>query len=808
MTRSVVVFLALGLGCIATTVVACRDTSRLLPTGGNAGAPPTGQIPVEDSRQVEPASPYLIARDGRILGAIVLPDGATPVERTAANELATYLARITGGTPTTVTSLPDDQRPIIAVGPAAARLVDPGLDLSHTRLGDEGFVLRARNGHLILSGAAQARRGTLYAVYEFLERFGGVRWWTAREETVPSRPELAVPAIDEVQVPQLIYREPFYSGMVYEDPVFSARSRVNGHFVDPKRQEPVNYGGHYQILGWCHTFYELLPPKTYFQDHPDWYGLYGGVRKHAGGQLCLTNPAMRDELIRRVLERVRADPSAGIISVSQTDYGKFCTCPDCAALEKAEGSPAGPLLNLVNAVAEAVDRDHPGFLVETLAYLETSEPPRTIRPRSNVLMRVCGYDCSWHEPLETSAIPQNVAFRRQLERWSAITPRLFIWDYVAGNQCAHQPFPNYHVIAPNLRLYARNKAVGIFAQGDTMTGQLGDLVAMRGWVMAKLMWDPQRDEAALTREFLEGYYGPAANSIAAVMAICREAVGRSQVFLHTNKPISTGAWIGLTDLNRVADHFAEAERRTAGEPALASRVRQARFSWDYVWLQRYQQLKREAAITGLPFKGPSDPAALRDDFLALAERHHLRWTGEGVPFKAVADALRMRFRKEPTVPEACKGMAAADWLDIQQDAFQVYFLGSAATFVADDAASDGMALRMDGGTSHWCLQLTQLQDLLGPGRWRCLVEARCEGPGKTATEPTAAAFGMGVYREGDKSSLPPRATGSVADTTAGGYRTYDLGVHSFDAKTTVFVAPVAGISSGVRVDRIVFVREP
>ena len=67
---------------------------------------------------------------------------------------------------------------MVAVGPGAAKAVLPGLDLDKAALGEDGIVLKSAPPHLVLTGAAGSRRGTLYAVYEFLERELGVRWWT------------------------------------------------------------------------------------------------------------------------------------------------------------------------------------------------------------------------------------------------------------------------------------------------------------------------------------------------------------------------------------------------------------------------------------------------------------------------------------------------------------------------------------------------------------------------------------------------------------------------------------------------------
>ena len=90
-------------------------------------------------------------------------------------------------------------RPVIAVGPGAAKSAAPELDLTKAGpagLGEDGIVLKSVGRNLILTGAEGSKRGTLYAVSEFLEREVGVRWWTHAEEFVPRQPSLAVGPLD------------------------------------------------------------------------------------------------------------------------------------------------------------------------------------------------------------------------------------------------------------------------------------------------------------------------------------------------------------------------------------------------------------------------------------------------------------------------------------------------------------------------------------------------------------------------------------------------------------------------------------
>ena len=89
-----------------------------------------------------------------------------------------------------------------------------------------------------------------------------------------------------------------------------------------------------------------------------------------------------------MLERIRNDPGASFYGVSQNDWYNFCTCPDCKALDDAEESHAGTMIAFVNQIAEAVEKEFPNVIIETLAYQCTRKPPKTIRPRASACSRI------------------------------------------------------------------------------------------------------------------------------------------------------------------------------------------------------------------------------------------------------------------------------------------------------------------------------------------------------------------------------------------------------------------------------------
>jgi len=731
-----------------------------------------------------PSPTLTLARDGQALCRIALCDDPTPAEKTAARELAEHLTLVTGAEIAVVSFDTSTAGPVIRVGGPAE-----GVDMASLK--HDGIVMKTQGGDVILTGGRP--RGTLYAVYTFLEEVVGCRWWSVTESFVPKKPTLEIPELNTVYVPKLQYREAFYRGAF--DGVFAARLKTNGNF----ERIPDEYGGHYRLLGWCHTFYQLLPPEKYFAQHPEWYAEVNGKRTGEGAQLCLTNDEMRAELTRQALEWLRKDPTAGMISIAQNDCGGNCQCPKCKAVEEAEGAPSGLVIQFVNRVAEDIEKEFPGTLVETLAYQYTRKAPLHVKPRDNVIVRLCSIESNFAEPLGTG--PTNAAFKSDIDAWSKLAPHLYVWDYVTNFADYLLPHPNLRALAPNIRLFVDHNTIGLFEQGDASCS-CSDFPELRAWLLAHLMWDPSRDEKALTREFLAGYYGQAAEPLQAAIDVICEAPAREKAYVGCFLA-DTARWLRLEDLNRATELFRQADAAVAGDETLTQRVRRARMPLDHVWLLRYYALRRQSKGEGKPFLGPPDPAAAVEQFINSAHEFNVGNYNEGMSFTQYEPTLRARFRPPSPAPEQCKGLPAEDWIDIQDNEFLLYELGNWVTYVDDPAASDGKAARMPGGHNQWATQYPISADFDQATPWHCYLVARCDPKANQG-----AAFTVGLYDAAAKADVAQQAA-TLEQAGDGKYHTYDLGVHRLTPGMYFWVAPPgnAELVEAVYVDRIFCVRQ-
>jgi len=554
-----------------------------------------------------PLSAITISNGGEAKAIIVIAADAPEPEQYAAKELATFLGRITGAE---FELAGEEKRGVscIFVGPAAARWADN--QFLTDGLGAEGIVSRTIEDDLILAGGRP--RGTLYAVYTFLEDELGCRWWSSTESTIPRRPSLAVDTIDVRYVPPLEYRSPYWFDAFDGD--WAARNKCNGQ---GHRLNSI-HGGKHVYEGFVHTFYPLIPPEKYFAEHPEWFSEIDGKRTTHRAQLCLTNEEMRKELVKNLKARLRNNPEATIASVSQNDWRGNCQCPNCAAIEREEGSPAGLMLRFVNAVAEDIEQEFPNVALSTLAYQYTRKPPKITKPRDNVIVQLCSIECSFCRPL---ADESNKAFRDDIVGWSKISERLYIWDYTTNFRHYIMPHPNLRVLGPNIRFFADHSVTGIFEQGAYTTNG-AEMAELRAWVLAKLLWDPTRDDQTLINEFTDGYYGRAAPHIRAYLGAMHDAVGQSGDWLGCFQT-HTAKFLSFETLSHGWGHLKDAEQSVVDNPDLHFRVQVAQLPVMYTFMMRWKEMRNAAKTANADWPMPGSIEATYDRFLTVAKKKNI-----------------------------------------------------------------------------------------------------------------------------------------------------------------------------------------
>ena len=367
------------------------------------------------------------------------------------------------------------------------------IPLDRGGLGDEGFLIEERGGSIFISGSGP--RGTLYGVYEFLEKFVGWRFFTLDCEVL-TLDSVEIPAgLRERQTPALEYRHVYWSD--YGRAPLRARRKLNTDMSDPLDD---TYGGSRNFTGdFAHSFTTIL-------------GL-----DNATEQPCLTDPATLEKTIAYVRKLARGNPGARYISVTQNDNRFICQCEACRRVYEEEGAPSGALVRFVNQVADAVRDEFPQLLIETFAYQWSRTPPQKAVPRDNVLIRFCtGQECRIHGYDNPGCI-YNKDTIADIEKWGSISKNFFVWDYSGNFTFYLVPLANFYTLHTDTRFLFEKGATGLFNMGQfeytasrRHEGSNAEFGALRGYLLSKVFWNPAMSDEEYSghmNEFLAGYYG-------------------------------------------------------------------------------------------------------------------------------------------------------------------------------------------------------------------------------------------------------------------------------------------------------------
>jgi len=735
--------------------------------------------------------PLRLAFDGKTDYTIVVDPEAIAAEKHAAAELAAFLKQVTGAEfPIRVAAEPPSG-PALVIGPGRAASHLAG-NLRLEELKPDGIVIETVGPHLIFAG--DRPRGTLYAVYTFLEDVVGCRWWSSKAATIPARRELTVPEQHARYVPPLEYRETFWSDAFDGD--WAARNKSNGNSVrlEEKHGGKVRYGGPFFV----HTFANFVPPEVYFKDHPEYFSEVNGKRLDGYAQVCVTNEEVKKLITAKVLEYLQKDPHAQIISVSQNDCDNHCLCANCKKLEEEEGSPAGPLLHLVNHVAAEVAKHFPHVAIDTLAYQYTRKPPRHVKPLPNVIVRLCSIECDFAHPLTAES---NRKFAEDIRGWSRICRRLYIWDYTTNFAHYIQPHPNLRVLGPNIRFFVEHGAKGIFEQGAYQSPG-AEFAELKAWVLAKLLWNPKLDDQALVREFVHGYYGEAAGPILEYIDLIHDEAEAKKTYLTCFSP-TTANFLNLALLAKAEKLMDQAEAAVKEKPELLRRVQVARLPLRYVWATRWYELQDQAAREKTAWPGPADYAQNCREFLAVARSAGVTMISEGGRLDAFERRTIGLGRTSSPPPPGCENLPRDQWIDLQDATFTLASEGVWATIEKDDLASDKTAARMPGNHHQWAVQQPLAGKALVPDAvYDVYAAIRVEKTGDAGQ-----AFSAGIYDTKNRVGLG-QVGAACAEIPDSQYHVYKLGAAKLHDDVYLWVAPSANPENvkHVWVDRFWLVR--
>jgi len=492
------------------------------------------------------------------------------------------------------------------------------------------------------------------AVYDFLERFCGVRWYAPGEigMVCPNAPTLTVRGEDVRRRPQFIFRQgpymPVYGMLkaVWNNPsgddvrLYARRLRLGG--------QP--YAANHSFYGYYDRFYERNPnqPALFEAAHPDWFA-QGYTGKPP--QMCFTNPGF----VRQVVQDARdyfdgkgakpgAQASGDFFALVPMDNSAWCKCPACQAkLDPAQqsnphfsnGIASDYVFGFANEVAREIRQSHPDKVLATLAYSSYAYYPESLRLESNIAVQLCLHVRNWWAPdMERN----DMAFYESWVSKEKDRP-IYLWLYycfpeeVAMNS-GWNCFPGFfaHTLDRQFKRFAKDGVRGAFLNN------LGDYLDT--YLTFRYLDDPGQDVDRLIDEFHTLYYGAAAAPMKQLYLRIEEIFSNPA---HYPEDVRTGkrhshqteemAWGYLGTAERMAElgQLMDTARRLAASDLEKRRV--ALFEkgiWDYMVEGRRKYVAKTVLapeVAALKAKGPSQARVPRlPDAAAAGDAARVDWS--------------------------------------------------------------------------------------------------------------------------------------------------------------------------------------
>ena len=425
---------------------------------------------------------------------------------------------------------------VIAVGPT--RWIKDAVPKDLAR---DGYVIRRAGDVVSVCGGSD--RGTFHGAVGVLDRFAGVRFY------MPGDRWVSLPADQRVTVPGevAIRSEPFVTGTSMSGLSGRGAGAWAGRNAANTR---AGLAGTHQ-----HNMNNEFPPERYAEKYPELYPIIDGKRRFPQGRRdqrwnpCFTAEQTLDAAEEMALEYFKKHPEHYWFSMGLQDSHEHCQCPGClqafADLEKEcidileagnrerlvstySANPGQTLddygnrqpvdkwarpyalsqlqWRLINRLAKRLEKTAPGKYVEAMCYGVTSFAPRmALHPNAMIFMQI--------------HVSDNVR-GLMVPRADGTLPLDAFIDATKVAIGNHEWYRGTGYMAPRIYSDYWSKFMRHFkAKGKTVNFQHSEAYANWGmdgpkyWVLAQTWWDPDREPAALWRQFCGDMFGPAGEAM-------------------------------------------------------------------------------------------------------------------------------------------------------------------------------------------------------------------------------------------------------------------------------------------------------
>ncbi|MBT3375431.1 MAG: DUF4838 domain-containing protein [Lentisphaerae bacterium] len=629
-----------------------------------------------------------LAKDGKATCEIVIGRYPYPVAKFAARELQTFLGKVIGEEPPVVAKRSGDVTAIF-LGNSEWAI---GWCRDLWSLPRDAFVIRSFGDVVFIGGRDDLRtdpmrdlrghyeRATLFGVYEFLERFAGVRFYFPGEvgTVTPAAPNLAIPAVDLYEEPDFDQRR-IYSGpgcRWFEDldPKTATKTRL---LTSLRHRQQTFY------IPCCHGLARRVYGTRFGEERPEWFALLPNGKRDTDmalpghrGHLCYLSEGLRDQIYKETEAYLLGKPAVsvnmrtksgavtydhnafqpGYVDLGPQDgLGKsqWCQMPECKRYwdEKKQGEL---LWGMVADIGKRLKANGiPGY-VTNFAYGAVRDVPDVDFP-DNVLVQIC-ISGPWNDRIES----QRTYNDELIEAWNKKVKtgtKVWLWNYM--NNYNGQVPPGvapmstaliqqyYSRLAPHIRGAFNESEIDYWLHNY-----------LNYYVFFRMMWDSSTDVAAVVEEHNRLMFGAGAEPMGQFYARLEGIWTNNFLGKVMDTPLGPQrlkrsereVWDEIyTDevMGELGGHFAKAEQLTADEPDSLKRVRfmRERFFGEMLRARgEYRQKQRGVEDLELVVRAlPADQQVTLDGRMDEPAWAHAEYGGM-VPLKADGVAVHTTVR--------------------------------------------------------------------------------------------------------------------------------------------------------------------
>jgi hypothetical protein len=418
--------------------------------------------------------------------------------------------------------------------------------LNNQDLQPEGFVVKNFGKGVAIIGAPAGKEGydglysTLFGVYDFLERFVGIRWYYPGKDgmIIPFLKTLTIPPVQYCDYPKYIKRQM----IPWNGQDFPGEAKPD-YTIHALRYRAGGSGPLGSIPTYNHTPWDLT---KYFIDFPQGFAIDANGKKISvpanPPMPCYGNPETLNFLLKgyedfykkklmiwKNNKRTWGVPTKQVLPFSPPDHPVNCSCNYCQKLmdyKKPFHAQASQLMgNFVGKLSWALKKKYPEKILFYLPYYNYVAPPENIKFADNLFIQVClMYGNSLYN--EENKNIRNY-YREWIDEWKRLSgKKVHIYAYPCWPGLLKSPMPYQY--PHNLKKFTadfKDQVNGAFLCGPGNGGHPGIEGGVWAYQMPtvycwfRLMWNPDFNVDAALEEQTRLLYGPAAEPMGKILKL-------------------------------------------------------------------------------------------------------------------------------------------------------------------------------------------------------------------------------------------------------------------------------------------------